>query len=207
MQDNTAPFRLAARAAILAIGFAATAPAMAETIRCESRDNREAYCGANTSRGVELVQQLSSRGCYQGETWGYDRRGIWVSGGCRAIFETNYWGNNNWNNNHNNWNNDYNNNNNYNNNYNNNHKNNDSTGAVIALGAILGAAAIAAAASGGKNKSDPDGYQTNYNKGCDYGRKDRSAGKSRNYYSHSSAYNSGTEQAFAAGYNKCWNNN
>jgi hypothetical protein len=198
MQDTSAPFRLAMRAAVIAIGFAATAPAIAETIRCESRDNREAYCGANTSRGVELVQQLSSRGCYQGETWGYDRRGIWVSGGCRAIFETNYWGNNNnWNNN--NWNN-----NNWNNN---NHHNNDSTGAVIALGAILGAAAIAAAASGGKNKTDPDGYQTNYNKGCDYGRKDRSAGRGRDYYSHSSAYNSSTEQAFAAGYNKCWNSN
>jgi hypothetical protein len=205
MQDNAAPFRLAARAAVFAIGFAATAPALAETIRCESRDNREAYCGANTSRGVELVQQLSSRGCYQGQTWGYDRRGIWVNGGCRAVFETNYWGNNNnnWNNNNNNWNN---NNNNWNNNNHNNNNNNSGTTAIIALGAILGAAAIASAASG-KGKSDSSGYQTNYNKGCDYGRKDRSAGKSRDYYSHSSAYSSDTEQAFAAGYNKCWNSN
>jgi hypothetical protein len=204
MQDNAAPFRLAARAAIFAIGFAATAPAMAETIRCESRDNRETFCGANTSRGVELVQQLSSRGCYQGETWGYDRRGIWVSGGCRAVFETNYWNsNNNWNNN--NWNN---NNNNWNNNNHNNHNNNNNNGttAIIALGAILGAAAIASAASG-KGKTNSSGYQANYDRGCDYGRKDRAAGKSRDYYSHSSAYNSDTEQAFAAGYNKCWNSN
>ncbi len=202
MQDNAAPFRLAARAAICAIGFAATAPAIANTIRCESRDNREAYCGANTSGGVQLVQQLSSNGCYQGQTWGYDRRGIWVSGGCRAVFETNYWANNNhYNNGYN-----YNYNNGYNNNYNNNHhNNNDGTAAVIALGAILGAAAIASASSG-KGKSNSSGYQANYDRGCDYGRKDRNAGKSRDYYSHSSSYDSSGEQAFASGYNKCWNN-
>ena len=35
-----------------------------------------------------LSTQLSSSGCYQGDTWGYDNRGVWVSGGCRADFSS-----------------------------------------------------------------------------------------------------------------------
>jgi hypothetical protein len=205
MQDFTPMFRLAARAAILAIGVTATVPALAETIRCESKDGRERYCSTNTSRGVNLVTQLSSRGCYQGETWGYDRRGIWVNGGCRAIFETNYYNDryNYNNNNYNNYNNYHSSNDYYSGNRNN--KSNDGAAVAVALAAIIGAAAIASSSS--KNKNNSSSYQSNYDRGCDYGRKDRSSGKGRDYYSHSSAYNSESEQAFAAGYNKCWNSN
>lgn len=55
-------------------------------VRCESRDNRRHYCAADTSRGMQLVRQLSSARCVQGSTWGYDGRGVWVVSGCRGEF-------------------------------------------------------------------------------------------------------------------------
>jgi hypothetical protein len=57
------------------------------TLTCESDRNRRRFCEADTSRGVRLIRELGNRACRQGETWGYDRRGIWVDGGCRAEFE------------------------------------------------------------------------------------------------------------------------
>lgn len=64
------------------------APVRADTIVCEADGNHTRYCPANTSGGVRLVTQYSKHGCYQGDSWGYDRRGIWVSNGCRAQFQT-----------------------------------------------------------------------------------------------------------------------
>ncbi|HZH44571.1 MAG TPA: DUF3011 domain-containing protein [Lysobacter sp.] len=57
-----------------------------EVVRCESRDGRWMHCDANTRGGVRLLRQLSSSRCIEGQTWGYDRRGVWVAGGCRADF-------------------------------------------------------------------------------------------------------------------------
>ena len=74
-------------ATVLAAGLNA-APVQAETVVCESRDGQTNYCSADTRGGVRLVTQYSKHGCYQGDSWGYDRRGIWVSNGCRARFET-----------------------------------------------------------------------------------------------------------------------
>jgi hypothetical protein len=65
----------------------ATKPAHADySVRCESRDGRYTTCSADTRRGVWLSQQLSDAGCWQGESWGYNARGIWVNNGCRAEF-------------------------------------------------------------------------------------------------------------------------
>lgn len=36
---------------------------------------------------VRLAKRLSDKPCIQGRSWGYDRNGIWVSDGCRAVFE------------------------------------------------------------------------------------------------------------------------
>lgn len=72
---------------VLAAGLN-TAPVWADTIVCESRDGQTNYCSADTRGGVRLVTQYSKHGCYQGDSWGYDRRSIWVSNGCRARFET-----------------------------------------------------------------------------------------------------------------------
>ena len=58
------------------------------TFRCESRDGRTERCG-NGGR-AEFVRQLSNSPCIRGQTWGSDSRGVWVSGGCRALFRTGY---------------------------------------------------------------------------------------------------------------------
>lgn len=58
----------------------------AQTIRCESHNDRVAYCDARGGRSIELVRQLSRAACVEGRSWGWDRRGIWVSDGCRADF-------------------------------------------------------------------------------------------------------------------------
>lgn len=57
-----------------------------QTLRCESNDNRTRRCNADIRGGVRLSRQLSDTRCVQGRNWGYDRDGIWVSGGCRAEF-------------------------------------------------------------------------------------------------------------------------
>jgi DUF3011 family protein len=58
------------------------------TITCSSNNGKRNYCPANTSRGVKLTNQRSGSPCIQGQTWGYDGRGIWVDRGCRADFVT-----------------------------------------------------------------------------------------------------------------------
>lgn len=75
-------------AAALATALAAQAPpAQADTlVRCESDEGHTQRCAADTRNGVVLHRQLSHAGCWQGDTWSYDSRGIWVSNGCRAEF-------------------------------------------------------------------------------------------------------------------------
>lgn len=57
-----------------------------QTVRCESKDNRTRRCDVRVNRGVQLVRQLSDTRCIQGQNWGWDARGIWVSRGCRGEF-------------------------------------------------------------------------------------------------------------------------
>lgn len=54
---------------------------------CESNNGRRVYCETDMrGREPRLVRQISGSPCRQGETWGWDRRGIWVDRGCRAEF-------------------------------------------------------------------------------------------------------------------------
>ncbi len=55
-------------------------------VRCESSGGQYQSCPADTRGGVTLSRQLSSQGCWQNDTWGYDRNRIWVTHGCRAEF-------------------------------------------------------------------------------------------------------------------------
>lgn len=73
---------------LLGIGaLLAPPPANASTtLRCESTDGRWTACRVDTYGGVTLSRQLSRAGCWQGDTWGYDRNRIWVTNGCRAEF-------------------------------------------------------------------------------------------------------------------------
>ncbi|MBW8367290.1 MAG: DUF3011 domain-containing protein [Arenimonas sp.] len=59
----------------------------AAEVRCSSNDGRNRFCGVDTRGGVRLVRQESRSPCIQGRSWGYDRRGIWVSNGCRGRFQ------------------------------------------------------------------------------------------------------------------------
>jgi hypothetical protein len=58
----------------------------ADIVRCESRDFRRVTCETGRNRGIELSRQLSRSACVEGDTWGWDRRGVWVDGGCAAEF-------------------------------------------------------------------------------------------------------------------------
>lgn len=72
-----------------AIGYGGRGPGSGygnQVVRCDSNKNRWNHCGADTSRGIELVRQLSDRACIRDRSWGVDERGIWVSAGCRAEF-------------------------------------------------------------------------------------------------------------------------
>ena len=58
-----------------------------QSVRCESIDGAQRRCPADAGGGVRLSRQLSRTTCVERSNWGYDRRGIWVDGGCRADFE------------------------------------------------------------------------------------------------------------------------
>lgn len=58
-----------------------------QIITCSSNDGRRNVCPINTHGGVRLVRQRSDSDCIYNNTWGYDRRGVWVDRGCRADFE------------------------------------------------------------------------------------------------------------------------
>lgn len=76
---------LAAAVGLLAISHTGTAEAQ-QTVRCESQGGAYRSCPVSTSGGVSLTRQLSREGCWQNDTWGYDRNRIWVTRGCRAEF-------------------------------------------------------------------------------------------------------------------------
>lgn len=78
--------RAAVFGALLSVSIWSASANADQRVRCESIDGRQNYCSADTRGGVRLARQLSKSGCYEGSTWGFDRRGIWVSNGCRAEF-------------------------------------------------------------------------------------------------------------------------
>ena len=62
--------------------------AMAEQITCESHGSRADACGTvQPGSTVRLVRQLSNSPCIEGRTWGSGDDSIWVSNGCRAVFD------------------------------------------------------------------------------------------------------------------------
>jgi Protein of unknown function (DUF3011) len=74
--------------AMLALGWGAfSRQASAQTINCASQDGGRQFCPADTRGGVTMVRQNSNSPCVQGQTWGWDGRGIWVDRGCRADFQ------------------------------------------------------------------------------------------------------------------------
>lgn len=60
-------------------------------LTCESRDYRYRFCTVDIGPAgrVRIEQQISQSACIEGRTWGANRAGIWVSGGCAAVFQVN----------------------------------------------------------------------------------------------------------------------
>lgn len=58
------------------------------TIKCQSIGGRWGVCPVDVGGPVRLVKRESHAECVRGMNWGVMRgEGIWVSGGCRGIFE------------------------------------------------------------------------------------------------------------------------
>ena len=57
-------------------------------VRCASQGFHYNMCQVDTGRGsaVRVERQISDTRCVQGRTWGFNRAGVWVDGGCEAIF-------------------------------------------------------------------------------------------------------------------------
>ena len=58
-------------------------------LTCESKDRLRRFCGISVDWGVTLWRQLSASSCAEGQSWGWERDGVWVDGGCRAEFAVN----------------------------------------------------------------------------------------------------------------------
>ncbi len=58
-----------------------------EVFVCQSNNYQQNYCYADTRNGVALRRQLSDAACVRGRTWGFDRRGVWVTQGCKGEFQ------------------------------------------------------------------------------------------------------------------------
>ena len=61
-------------------------PPPAQVVTCSSNDGRRNWCDVGGRRNIRFSRQISGSACIEGRTWGTDRRGIWVDGGCRAEF-------------------------------------------------------------------------------------------------------------------------
>jgi hypothetical protein len=58
-------------------------------VRCSSENYSYGFCAVDVGRGgrVNLRRQLSNSPCVEGNTWGWNRAGVWVNGGCEGEFE------------------------------------------------------------------------------------------------------------------------
>jgi hypothetical protein len=58
----------------------------AQTLYCGSDDRRHRRCNVTIRRDARMTRQVSKASCLEGQSWGWDRDGVWVSNGCRAEF-------------------------------------------------------------------------------------------------------------------------
>jgi hypothetical protein len=71
---------------LLTGGFASNA--FAGQVTCSSKDGKYMECPLDGGGEIVMKQQLSKTGCVKDKTWGETGDGVYVKGGCRAIFET-----------------------------------------------------------------------------------------------------------------------
>lgn len=60
-------------------------------VQCASEGYGYNLCQVDTGRGgdVRVERQISKTRCVEGRSWGWNRAGVWVDGGCEAIFRVN----------------------------------------------------------------------------------------------------------------------
>ncbi len=88
MGTTVSQTRLLAIPAFLAL-LAGASPAAAQNyVQCESREYQYQFCPIpQGATRVTLVEQRSRTACVEGRSWGWDRRGVWVTGGCDGVFD------------------------------------------------------------------------------------------------------------------------
>ena len=72
--------------ALACVACGAGLRAQTATVACVSDDGTKKYCAVDTKEGAHLVKQTSAAVCKQGESWGYDEKGVWVAQGCAGEF-------------------------------------------------------------------------------------------------------------------------
>jgi hypothetical protein len=57
-------------------------------IRCDSNDYQYNFCAVDLGGGgrAYVERQISGSPCIEGQTWGWNRAGVWVVQGCAAVF-------------------------------------------------------------------------------------------------------------------------
>jgi hypothetical protein len=57
-------------------------------IRCDSNDYQYNFCAVDLGGGgkARVERQISGSPCVEGQTWGWNRAGVWVVQGCAAVF-------------------------------------------------------------------------------------------------------------------------
>lgn len=74
--------------AILGLTCLVSSVAVAEQVTCSSVNGKYAECRLDGSGEIVMKTQLSKSNCTKDVNWGETANGVWVKGGCRAIFET-----------------------------------------------------------------------------------------------------------------------
>ncbi len=59
----------------------------AQVVDCDSNDRRQRRCNMTIRSDARLLRQKSGSACIEGQSWGWDRNGLWVSNGCRGQFQ------------------------------------------------------------------------------------------------------------------------
>jgi hypothetical protein len=66
--------------------FQPTPPVRPGLFACESHGFRYQFCNTGPIRNAQLVEQRSRAPCERNRTWGSTGDGVWVDGGCSALF-------------------------------------------------------------------------------------------------------------------------
>ncbi|MGA7296994.1 MAG: DUF3011 domain-containing protein [Rhodanobacteraceae bacterium] len=69
-------------------GYRSARPSQPMSLTCQSEDQHYRLCRVELGRrGTARIQQrLSHASCVRGQSWGFNRAGVWVDHGCRARF-------------------------------------------------------------------------------------------------------------------------